>query len=466
MKNLLNTLILLFAFTFAHAQSDIKARIEFEEAEKAYEAANYETALNHLAETEKLIGKWTPTVAYLKIEALHAITDMGNFGAPTMQPLYEEVTKYMAHMNKLKSNDIPTEKYKTVYAIEKTLKALKLEERQSPEFLKAKKEHDAKNYDAAIPLYAALANKGNTWAMRNLGLLYNIKEEKEKSYSWYKKAAENNNAEAALDLAGGLDLEGRKKWYEKAAQIGDPGGVAMQGAYADIVDKNPTKAMEYYQQAADLGSGAALTKIGELFYDKKEYEQAFLYLRKAAIKENTKAMRLIGELYFFGNGVEKNTQAGMEWHLKAANRGNTDAMLLIAYTYENGQGGFTKDYKKAEQWYQKAIDAGQRSSYNSLGRLYSLPDNNHPKKALENYEKAAEVGYPSGMLETANLYFSGNAGITKDYTKAAKYYESYYEIKKENKPYLDNLIEIYNRGGHGVEKDKEKAKYWKDIRRK
>lgn len=80
-------------------------------------------------------------------------------------------------------------------------------------------------------------------------------------------------------------------------------------------------------------------------------------------------------------------------------------------------------------------------------------------------EKAAEAGYFDGMLETANLYFSGEGNITKDYLKAVNYYEKYYENKKENEGYLDHLINIYNRGGHGVAKDKEKAKYWRNIRR-
>lgn len=122
MKKLYTFLIVLFTFMFAQAQNDIKARIEFEEAEKAFSEENYETTLKHLNQTEKELGRRTPNVSYLKIESLYALTDMGNFGAPTMQPLYEEVTKYMEYLNKLKSDNVPMEKYKVVYSIEKTLK--------------------------------------------------------------------------------------------------------------------------------------------------------------------------------------------------------------------------------------------------------------------------------------------------------------------------------------------------------
>lgn len=464
MKKLYTFLIVLFAFTFAQAQNDIKARIEFEEAEKAFTEENYETALKHLNQTEKELGRWTPNVSYLKIESLYAVTDMGYFGASTMQPLYEEVAKYMAYLNKLKSDDVPMDKYKVVYGIEKTLKALKLDERQSAEFLKAKVAHDAKNYDAAIPLYEKLAQKGNSWAMRNLGLIYETLQDYVKAKEWYLKAIENSNGDAAEELAK-IDKENARKYYEKAAQLGHPIGMFWEGVYAELYDENQTKAMSYYQQAADLGSAIAFYKIGEKYYDAKDYTKAFPYLKKAAAKGNSGAIYNLGTLYYYGGGVEENTSLGMEYWIKAASFGNESSMYAIGRVYAKGEGDYAKDYKKAEEWYLKA--AAINSNYFSvIGDLYSLSDNNQPQKALEYYEKAAEGGYKKSMLETAYLYFSGKGGITKDYTKAIKYYEEYYNSEKKNESYIDNLIEMYNRGGHGIEKDKEKAKYWKDIRRK
>lgn len=89
---------LLLAFTFTYAQNDMKARLEFEEAETAFAAEDYEKALLHLTETEKLIGKWTPVVSFMKIETLFALVDTSSFGDPKMEPLYEEVTQYMKHL--------------------------------------------------------------------------------------------------------------------------------------------------------------------------------------------------------------------------------------------------------------------------------------------------------------------------------------------------------------------------------
>ncbi len=472
MKKLYTFLILLFTFTFAQAQNDIKARIEFEEAEKAYTEENYETALKHLNQTEKELGRWTPNVSYLKIECLYALTDMGNFGAPTMQPLYEEVTKYMAHLNKLKSNDVPMEKYKVVYGIEKTLKTLKLEERQSPEFLKAKTAHDTKNYDVAIPLYEKLAQKGNSWAMRNLGVIYEIKKDNDKAKEWYLKAIENNNGEAAEGLAK-IDKDNARKYYEQSAQLEHPYVVYAMGWYAENVDNNPTMAMEFYQQAVNLGSTQAILAIADLYKEGKgvtaDAKKAEKHYKSAAIKGSSDALFNIGSLYHNGeNGIVQNHKTAIEWYMKAVEKANHSAMYNIGWIYQNGQGGFPKDYKKAEEWYLKSAEVGSSTKYEYklLGELYSLSDNNQPLKALEYYEKYAEAGYAKGMLETANIYFIGKGGVAKDYAKAAKYYEQYYENEKKNENFIDNLIDIYNRGGYGVEKDKEKAKYWKEIRRR
>lgn len=474
MKKTIYTLLLILTFNFSQAQNDVKARLEFEEAEKAFSEENYESALKHLNEAENHLGKWTPLVSYLKIESLYALTDMGSLASPTMQPLYEEVTRYMGYFNKQKSDEVPMDKYKVVYGIEKTLKVLKLEERQIPEFLKAKTAHDAQNYDEAIPLYEKLVQKGNSWAMRNTGLSYEGLKELDKAFLWYKKALESGNAQAALDLSS-LDFIGGKdearKWYEKAAKLGHPYGILMQGAYAENTDNNPTKAMEYYQQAADLGIVEGLNCMGYIYETgkgvPKDAKKAESYYLKASKKaDGGFAMLQIGKLYQYGeNGIIKNLKTAMQWYLKAVEKKDTEAMRYIGWIYQQGLGEYVKDYNKAEQWYQKAIENGGQYEYFLLGILYSLTDNYQPQKALKNYDKAADLGYTKGMIKAADFYFTGKDGITKDYAKAAKYYEKYYNSEKKNAAYIDSLIQIYSRGGHGVEKDKEKAKKWKEIRR-
>lgn len=468
MIKIFNTILLIFVFIWVQGQSinELKARIEFDEAEKAFAAEHYEASIKHLDLAEKELGAWTPIVSYLKIISLHAITDMGNFANQHMQALYGEVVRYMTYLNELDNDEVPLEKYKVVYQIEKTMKSWKLDERQSLEFIKAKKEHDNKNYDIAISLWTALVNKGNSWAMRNLGIIYKLKNDEEKAKEWLLKALDNGNAVAADDLFY-LDKSNRRSHFEKAASLGDPLGLYWMGYYVENYDKNMTTAMDYYQQSADLGSSYSLYTIGDKYYERKEYEKAIPYFRKAITKNSTMAMYKLGILYYDGSGIEKNTALGIEYLIKASQLGNSDAMRSIGWLYEGGRAGYAKDYIKAAEWYQKMIDIAEDDfGLVKLGDLYSLADNENPQKALEYYEKAAAEGYLKGIMESANIYYSGQGGVPKDFAKAAKYYEQYYDSKEKNESYIDNLIKIYSNGGHGLEKDKEKAKYWKEIRRK
>lgn len=370
------------------------------------------------------------------------------------------------------------EKYKVVYAIEKIFTSLKFSERQSIEFQKAKKEHDAENYAVAFNLYEKLAQKGNSWAMRNIGVLYRYglgrDKDLEKAKEWYIKAVNKGNSEAAYDLGSTIHLESQEtrgdyeKWYLKAAEMGNPYGSYMSATIVGY--KDPSKRLEYTLKAADLGISGAMVEVGNIYQKgesvEKDYNKAAEYFKKAMVKGNSEALGRLGNLYFDGSGVEKNRNKAMELYLKSAQKGNPDGMRSIAWIYEAGRGGFPKDYAKAESWYFKAIEVKDVYSYLKLAELYSVPDNKQPQKALENYEKAAEIGYTDGMLQTANIYYSSKDGITKDFAKAVKYYEKYYERKKKNEAYIDNIIDMYNRGGNGLEKNKEKVKYWREIRRK
>lgn len=394
MKRLIYTLSLLFTISFSYAQNDIKARVEFEETEKAFEAEEYDECLTHIEKTEKLIGRWTPMTSFLKIEALYAITDMGNFNDANIQALFVDVSKYMTYMNRLNSDEIPTEKYKRVYEIEKILKVHKLEERQGSDFIKAKELHDAKSYDEALVLWENLAQQDNTWAMRNLGLIYEIRKDYPQALNWYKRAVENGNAQGAFSLAL-LEVEGgkteSKMWYEEAARLGHPYGVFGQGQNAEHKDKDMQKALDYYLKAAALGCASGWSGVGNLYEEGKGVTQNFKkaeeYYMKAVKKNNGYGMFCVGYLYFIGgNGIVQSLQTAMQWFLKAADRGEANAMRLIGLIYERGPDDFKQDYAKAEEWFLKAAEAGNERAYLHLGNLYCRSDYEQREKAFENYK--------------------------------------------------------------------------------
>ena len=73
------------------------------------------------------------------------------------------------------------------------------------------------------------------------------------------------------------------------------------------------------------------------------------YYLKAAEKGNDNALFNIGLLYDNGERVEQDYSKAMEYYLKAAEKGNVDAFYNIGYLYENGY-GVEQDHLKAIEY--------------------------------------------------------------------------------------------------------------------
>src|SRR5690606_8417337 len=68
MKNYITLLLILLAFNFVQAQNtDVK--IKYQEAEKAFEAGNYQNCIIFLDETEKLLRQSNSNTLYLRTKA-------------------------------------------------------------------------------------------------------------------------------------------------------------------------------------------------------------------------------------------------------------------------------------------------------------------------------------------------------------------------------------------------------------
>jgi TPR repeat protein len=67
-------------------------------------------------------------------------------------------------------------------------------------------------------------------------------------------------------------------------------------------------------------------------------------------------MYKLGSLYVKGEGVAQDDAKALKWFQKAADAGDTDAMVRAAFLYECGN-GVAKDPGKAHELYQKARQA-------------------------------------------------------------------------------------------------------------
>ena len=130
MKKLLFLSAFLAVSIACFAQEELKAQIEYENAEKFFSENRFALALSALDKAEEYLGEWMPTVSYLRIMSCYmaytqnAMTivrftdESKNISLPS--DLIREVEKYMAWVGE--NQDIANiDKFREVYAISEKL---------------------------------------------------------------------------------------------------------------------------------------------------------------------------------------------------------------------------------------------------------------------------------------------------------------------------------------------------------
>jgi TPR repeat protein len=300
-KLLLIITLMVFSTGSLFAQNnDIKARIEYEDAETAFQNKEYQKVITHLTEAEKHLGFWTAKIGYLKIITLDKIVNYGSSWNDNTAELYRQVKEYMSYADK-NADKVDLDRMRELYKIEKKINYTKQrnEWEQMPEYKSGKEAYDNKNYEEAINLYKKAANKGNVRAMVLIGNLYREGKEIPQNYqeamSWYKKAGNEGDSYSL-------------------ARIGDMYGDGLG------VNQDYSEAIQWYKKAADRGNITQMFYIAYFYYKLKNYTQAMEWYKKyyevGNINAKNTAKEWIAKMYEEGLGVEKDINKAKEWRNK------------------------------------------------------------------------------------------------------------------------------------------------------
>jgi TPR repeat protein len=75
--------------------------------------------------------------------------------------------------------------------------------------------------------------------------------------------------------------------------------------------------------------------LGNLYYNgysglvKQNYKEAVKWFTKAAEQGNSSAQEMLGDRYYFGEGVAQSNSDALDWYEKAADQGDEDAIFRI-----------------------------------------------------------------------------------------------------------------------------------------
>jgi TPR repeat protein len=173
------------------------------------------------------------------------------------------------------------------------------------------------------------------------------------------------------------DVEARK-WFQKAADLGDAGGALNLGAMLMLgrggsVDQ--AAALALYRRAADQGSATAEANIAGVYWlgtadVPKDRAEAVRHYQIAAKGGNVVAERMLSVAYGTGDGIERDEVQQLDWARKAADHGDAVSQNTVGYLILTGVGG-TYDYVEAAMWLTLAAERSGNS-----GELHDLSTEN------------------------------------------------------------------------------------------
>lgn len=131
------------------------------------------------------------------------------------------------------------------------------------------------------------------------------------------------------------------------------------------------KAMDYFLEAADMGSANAINAIALYYFEGHGYERnlqkAAQWFRYAAEMGYASAQRNLADCLLKGFGVTPNKQEAFAWYMRGAEKGNSKSQYMVGECYANGW-GVEINQTKAQEWYEKASCQGYEPA---IGKLES-----------------------------------------------------------------------------------------------
>lgn len=190
--------------------------------------------------------------------------------------------------------------------------------------------------------------------------------------------------------------------------------------------------LEELNAKADNGDVEALLDLAYLYlYGDKDvavdYSKALTYYQKAADQKSAVALNNLGSLYFSGIGTSVNYTKAIEYFDEAAKLGSDDAAVNLAIIYlgSDVRGKNREDLTKVLSLLEQAEKKNNNIAKYLLGYCYMqgfLVKQDYAK-AFPLIKAAAEAEYDEAQLVLADFYING-WGTPKNYNRAVQFLKS------------------------------------------
>lgn len=140
-------------------------------------------------------------------------------------------------------------------------------------------------------------------------------------------------------------------------------------------------------------------------YEAGDHKAAYESWLPLANRGDVAAMRNIGHLYRWGQGVEKDIGQAIHWYRMAAEKGFSRAQANLAAIYLQGDEGTPVDYAEAHKWFAAAAVQHLAVAQYNLGLMYELGlgVEKNEARALGWYNLAAKAGQTEAIERLSQL---------------------------------------------------------------
>jgi TPR repeat protein len=215
------------------------------------------------------------------------------------------------------------------------------------------------------------------------------------------------------------------QWYKRAADAGNDAGMenlAVCYQHGEGVPQDLARAFDCRSQAASMGHPVSQRWLGKHLIHgagvDADPEKGIALLKELADTDGTACM-MLGELYYYGEGVDSDLPLATQWFEKAAAAQVPEAWTFLGTMAWHGEGQ-EKDPKRAEHLYKLAAEAGESQAVFNLSYLFD--ERGEADKALSSLEQAASMGHGGAACQLAKRSITG-VGMPKDEGRAIDYLE-------------------------------------------
>ncbi len=254
-------------------------------------------------------------------------------------------------------------------------------------------------------------------------------------------------------------------WLIRGQEIQDLPSISLLGeCYSnDVPTTDYVKALDLFQKASMMGFYRATFLLGQLYFNgngtEKNFERAIQLYQEAANHQIGEAYLELGNLYFKGEYINKNVEEAFRCYNAVTNKNSHSletvsyAKCNLAYMYQFGF-GTNSDLLKAAQLYQEADDNDGSSACNYARMVQQHDFLDTVEAAVEWYEKAIDKSNARAMYNLALMYIKGD-GVEHNYEKAVSLLS---QALEKQCPQAQLLMAIAYKSGFMVKKDKKQSK--------